>query len=272
MMTLKARRLALTLLASLGGVGLALWLLPPSMGPSGALSPAYHSGAPSPESEAADASVPAPIPTEAVRRRVVARGGQTWDAAFDLGFDGARIEARVGVRLVPAEGVKQAALRRAAAEWARGAAETWSERVAIEAAGRTFPVLVEIAFEGLPPSARPVPVHHQVVVRPGGGPSKALHWNLDDPPRRVAHELGHLLGAYDEYQRGARDPRGLNLPDDRGTVMGAEHAGAIHGRPRHLWLIREWFEARTGQAATLVRLSSPASSGSRTGGSPAGHP
>jgi hypothetical protein len=258
----QARKLALALLVCLGAAALALRLLSPLAAPSDEAPPAARH----------DAPAPAPIPVETVRRRVVARGGQAWDAAFDLSFDGARIVARVGVRLVPADGVGLLALRQAASVWALAVAETWSGRVALESGGRTFPVRVEIVFEGLSPSARPTPVHHQVVVRQGAGPSKALHWNLADPPRRVAHELGHLLGAYDEYRRGARDPRGLNLPDDTGTVMGAEHAGAIHGRPRHLWLIREWFEARAGTEASLVRFSSPASSGSRTGGSPAGRP
>ncbi|MCF6205065.1 MAG: hypothetical protein L3J59_15585, partial [Methylococcaceae bacterium] len=72
----------------------------------------------------------------------------------------------------------------------------------------------------------------------GKGYSDELNWNLRDTGQIVAHEFGHMLGAFDEYKRGANDPD--NPINDKSSIMASNpKIGESYGR--HFNKIQGWF-------------------------------
>ena len=93
--------------------------------------------------------------------------------------------------------------------------------------------------------------HHEVIVKPGGGRSDELNWNIMDSEQIVAHEFGHMLGAFDEYKGGATDPKRQSV--DASSIMTSNpETGKVY--PRHFEVVREWFTERTKQAVSLVSM------------------
>lgn len=199
---------------------------------------------------------------ETLRRKITAADGRSWDAGFDVACDGAAFLVTLRVKLVPGPDVTRAAIRERQDGWSEAAARAWSRRVWAEAPdGQRLPVLFALSFAG-------AKAHHDVIVRPGAGRSRPLHWNLYDPPQRVAHEIGHLLGAYDEYPGGALAPSraqaaGLEArpsppprPSAGASLMGVEGRSPQGAEPRHWHALETWLRQRSGVALRLVKAAS----------------
>ena len=210
-----------------------------------------------PSSPAASASTTAleAFEAETLRQRITAVDGRSWDAAFDVAFDGAAVFVTLRVKLVPGPGVTRAAIREREGGWREAAAGAWSRRLWVETpGGQRSPVLFALSFGG-------AETHHDVIVRQGSGRSSPLHWNLYDPPQRVAHEIGHLLGAYDEYPAGALAPSLSDHGDHESrsarpagaSMMGVEGAALQGAEPRHMYVLGDWLRQRTGVALRLVK-------------------
>lgn len=188
----------------------------------------------------------AELPPELVESRLASGRSHAWTSRFEARLEGGSVQVRVGVHLVPAAGVTRLQLERALKPWRVGAEERWSGRFALETAGGVrYPIRVSVDFHG--PS-----FHHDVVVGPGAGRTDQLDWHLADPPSHVAHEIGHMLGANDEYRGGAVGPGGAIA--DTGSLMGASPGTGALPRARHFEGIRQWFAARTGTGAVIVPL------------------
>lgn len=187
------------------------------------------------------AAVP-PIATETVSEPLRAGDGTTWRTGYDVAFDGEAVRLTVAVRLVAGRGVTAADVHRVRTTWEAAAERVWDGRLALAVDGARYPVRFDLVF--LAPS-----YHHEVVVAPGAGASHALHWNLQDPPDEIAHEVGHLLGAWDEYAEGAVDPEHPRVADD--SVMG-RLARVPEPHPRHLWTVARWLEGHLGRPVQVV--------------------
>jgi len=178
-----------------------------------------------------------------------AANGYSWPYGFEIESQEDRIVARVAVNLIPAGGVTRPEIDRVKERWEEGAEGYWSGKFAIvDQQGRRWPIIVDVVFTGRR-------AHHDIIVRPGGGRSDSLNWNIMDSTTTVAHEIGHLLGAYDEYAGGAVDPESGTV--DAGSIMAGTPAGdKTHAR--HYRRLRAWFMGRTGiEAAELVPLPAP---------------
>jgi hypothetical protein len=82
-------------------------------------------------------------------------------------------------------------------------------------------------------------------------------------PEVVAHEVGHMLGAYDEYPGGSLDPeRPVQSP---GSLMSASPGPEVRCAARHLDAVRRWARMRFGEAR-LVALDAEARHGLRAPG------
>jgi hypothetical protein len=185
------------------------------------------------------------FPAETVEARKTGANGFVWTQAFDAEVVGEAVRLRVRTRLIPARGVTRPQLERVQASWKRGVEETWSRRFALETpGGERYRVELELDFVG-------PRFHHEVVVRPGRGRADQLHWRLAGGVELAAHEVGHMLGAFDEYPGGALDPRQPLL--EGASIMALDPAGGAV-RARHLEAVRAWFEARTGRSARVVSL------------------
>jgi len=184
-------------------------------------------------------------PRQTLSGRIEGARGHTWRWAFDVGLERDAVRVRVTVHPVPTAGVGRAELDRALARWEVEVERIWSGTWAVRVpGGRRYPVLLDLAF-----AARGE--HHQVVVSRSGDRVDAVHWRLGDAPAVVAHEVGHMLGLYDEYRDGARAP-GPFEPDPE-SVM-AQGGGRGRVRARHFQRILSWFRQRTGLEAELVPL------------------
>ena len=182
---------------------------------------------------------------ETLSGRISGAQGHAWRWAFDVRLEPAAVRVRIPVRLVPASGVTRPEIERVVPAWETAVERIWSRRWAVRAGdGAEFAVVVDVVFRG--------PRYlHEVIVERGGGRVDPLHWHLADDPRVLAHEVGHLLGLYDEYRGGARPP-GPFEPDPESVMSQGGGLGRV--RARHLQRILAWFRQRTGLEAELVPL------------------
>lgn len=175
---------------------------------------------------------------EPVSGRLEAGNGFAWGYAYDTELRDDGVFVRIGVHLVPTGGVTVPELERVKPGWEVGIEALWGGRFALQApSGRRYPVRLDVDFRGLP-------VHHQVVVRPGKGRTDQLGWHLRDGPELAAHEVGHMLGAFDEYRGGATDPAGPVT--DAASLMTSDPGPDCAPRARHFERLRVWAERSTG--------------------------
>jgi hypothetical protein len=175
------------------------------------------------------------VSRETVTGRISAKNGFSWPYGFDIEFYGGQVTVNASIRLIAAGGVTQPDLDRVKPIWKKRIESAWSRRFALTTAnGTAYPIVVSVTFDG-------PRWHHAVIVRPGGGRSDALHWNLMNSSDVVAHEFGHMIGAFDEYQRGALAPQ--SVIDSTSIMTSNPLRGMTY--PRHYKRICDWFVSRT---------------------------
>ncbi|NOY46224.1 MAG: hypothetical protein GXP50_12360 [Deltaproteobacteria bacterium] len=169
--------------------------------------------------------------------------GSSWRWAFDVAVDSRAVRIRVAVHPVAAGGVSRVELERAVQAWGPGVERIWSTGWAIETPdGRRRPVVLDLEFT-------PRGYHHEVVVSRSGGRVDQVHWRLGDGVPVIAHEVGHMLGLYDEYRGGAHVP-GVPVDDPASVMASGGGRGAV--RARHLERVLDWFRRHFGSEARLV--------------------
>jgi len=166
-----------------------------------------------------------------------AKNGSSWNYRYNIHMDGSALVVSVAVNLVPAGGVTPMDLDKAKLTWEEGIERIWSGVFALETeSGNRYPVIVDVSFRG--PG-----FDHQVIVRPGSGRTDELNWNIQDRPELVAHEFGHMLGLYDEYEGGALAPQhGVIDPE---SIMASNPTRGAVAKARHYELFRQWFVRKT---------------------------
>ncbi len=98
--------------------------------------------------------------------------------------------------------------------------------------------------------------HHVVNLWPGSARHNAANWHVVEsrPDKSWAHETGHLLGWYDEYNDGAHPPAGA---DPQGRWQNNRPAGIMGTGSAvfwdHLEDFRSWFVAETGENWRLIK-------------------
>ena len=151
------------------------------------------------------------IAKQNIREEIVGLNGFSWHYGFDIELKQQIVIVSVAINLIPASGVSRVELSRVKPIWKKGMEQIWSNKYAIKTkSGQTYPIKVKVRFRG-------PKFHHSVIVRSGKGYSDELNWNLRDTEQIVAHEFGHMLGAFDEYKRGANDPE--NPVIDKTSIM-----------------------------------------------------
>jgi hypothetical protein len=174
---------------------------------------------------------------ETVAGRITAENGFAWPYGYDINWDGRHVLVGVAVKLIPHAGMTSLDLERIKRQWEAGIEGIWSRRYAVKNAdGGRYPIVIDVTFD-----ARRF--HHQVIVRPRGGRSDALNWNIMNPPAMAAHEFGHLLGVFDEYWPGATNPEG-RVVDAKSIMTSNVSSGKTY--ERHYQRILAWFIGKNG--------------------------
>ena len=182
-------------------------------------------------------NAPDSIPVERVSRRVEALNGFAWNYGYDIRLDDKALNIKVRINLIPARGVTWPDIERVKPLWEEGIERIWSEKYALEiSSGQRYRVFVDVFFKG--PG-----YHYDVIVRPGSGGTDELNWNIQDSPERVAHEFGHMIGLFDEYERGALAPK--NAIIDPESIMTSNPGKGAVARVRHFEPFRRWFMGKT---------------------------
>lgn len=154
----------------------------------------------------------------------------SWQAAFDLVVEEKTITIVAAINLIPQNGINRIALKGRHLPWKGAIEKVWNKRYQAKTSdGRCYPINVEVSFIAQH-------FHHRVVVVPGNPGADAAKWGLESTDWTIAHEFGHMIGAYDEYEAGALDPAGPII--DPESIM-TRRPSQGEAMARHFHLIRD---------------------------------
>ena len=177
------------------------------------------------------------IPPETMTGRVKALNGFAWKYGYDIQVKDHRLFVRVAINFIPARGLTRPELERVKPLWKETIERIWSNKFALVThSGRCYPMVIDISFKG-------PKFNHEVIIHPGRGRSDQLNWKILNSPEIAAHEFGHMLGAFDEYRRGAVSPR-CGIIDKTSIMTNRPTEGRTYAR--HYKGFLEWFSERTG--------------------------
>ena len=164
--------------------------------------------------------------------------GRSWRARFDARMTPDHVYVTLRIKLIPGPGISRPKLERVRASWEPAVEHIWRDRFALVVAGVARPIRVDLQFGRLNP-------HYTVVLtNDAAAHANPLNWSRYSSARVIAHEVGHMLGAYDEYAGGGQDPD--SPQNDPLSLMGGAINADVRCRARHFELITEWASARVG--------------------------
>ena len=125
-------------------------------------------------------------------------------------------------------------------QWEPAVESIWSDKCNLLINGRLLPLRLDLRFDSATP-------HHTVIVR-NNAVSRVdqLNWSRYSSARVIAHEIGHMLGAYDEYPGGAQNPDAERV--DPQSIMGGSPGVTPDVAAHHFELIESWVQGFTQDA------------------------
>jgi hypothetical protein len=180
-----------------------------------------------------------------VNQHMQAGNDKSWNAGFTLQADRDGVLISLDIRLIAQPGVSRQALEERKLAWKSAIEAAWNNRFALALPdGSTVPVTLDVNF-------RSVNAHHYVVVKKWRSQPDQHNWYLNMVPSIAAHEVGHMLGAYDEYRQGAIAPDLRQLPEQNNLMSGATGGDGLP-RIRHLHLVRQKLMELTGMDSLRI--------------------
>lgn len=184
---------------------------------------------------------------ETISGCVSVKNGFAWRYGYDIRIFHEEIIVSMGIHLTPTDGVSLLELNRVKGKWEKAIEDVWSNQFEVKTlSGKRYSIIIDVTFNGKH-------YHHNVTVRPGGGRSEVISWNIMDTGAVVAHEFGHLIGIYDEYHGGAVDPE-LKTIDEKSIMTSNPVSGITYSR--HYKQFLQWFGEKTGQKDAVLVSSS----------------
>lgn len=162
-------------------------------------------------------------------RQAMQTGNIAWTSAFDLNAKNHQVGVDIRISLLTPGEINRGEFESRMKKWKQAIDSKWNRRFYAIVDGKKWPLIFNIRMTHHRP-------HHRVVVHSGQWVPNQHNWYLDTPPAVIAHEIGHMLGAYDEYRPGALAPTRPLIDSD--SIMGANPDQGL-ALPRHLWLLRD---------------------------------
>jgi hypothetical protein len=150
-------------------------------------------------------------------------GPYGWDYSYTRSFDGTKLVKDIQIDFSFDAGLNYNAQQKTnyINSVISGVEGIWDNKYAIKDVntGKLIPILVEITTAG--------PFNQKVQVHAGSGRSDMLNWYTGDGAGVNAHEVGHMMGLYDEYIGGAVD----KYPNPTLSNDGVMGLGALNLNP-----------------------------------------
>jgi hypothetical protein len=170
-----------------------------------------------------------------------------WSSGYDISFVNQVLHIEINIQLEggdPGDALRQ--------QWEDGIECIWSNKYDIADGNYKYPIKLQVNWVDANP-------HHIVTFHPSGENMLAnmnnwyteSSWGAQYNDEMAAHEAGHMLGLYDEYNNGALDP------DTLFTCTYSLMADFGPTRNWHYEQILEWLEARSGRDLSLVKSPLP---------------
>lgn len=166
-----------------------------------------------------------------------------WSSGYDISFVNQVLHIEINIQLEgddPGDALRQ--------QWEDGIEGIWSNKYDIAEGNYKYPIKLQVNWENADP-------HHIVNVHSSGDSMFfnmnnwyiVCPWGAQYHDETAAHEAGHMLGLYDEYNNGALDP------DTLFTCTYSLMADFGPTRNWHYEQILEWLESRSGRDLSLVK-------------------
>ncbi len=150
-------------------------------------------------------------------------GPYGWDYSYTRSFDGTKLVKDIQIDFSFDAGLNYTAQQKAdyIKSVTSGIEGVWDNKYAIKDmnTGQIIPILVDITTDG--------PFNQTVQVHAAGGRADMLNWYVGDTAPVNAHEVGHMMGLYDEYIGGAVN----QYPNPTLTDDGLMGLGALNANP-----------------------------------------
>jgi hypothetical protein len=165
-------------------------------------------------------------------RETRADNGVDWDVRYDLSFLNSEVLTTLKIRLVGDDPGSRAG------EWEASINRTWNNKVCFSDGSRLYEVKVNCDFVDSG-------AHQTVEVHAGYDDMNMTNWYLDESLMAASHEVGHMLGNFDEYSAGATF-RGYTTTS---TLMSDVVA---RGFEKYFWTQEYYTEQNSGLALSTV--------------------
>jgi hypothetical protein len=196
------------------------------------------------EASASDKDRVAQIEKKSVEAARTAANNHAWVSKFSyqLGVDALTISLRVATSTI--EQVRPLRIKEAKKRWLHKIDEKWNNRFGLVLSNETiYPIRFEVKFS-------PIKSDHHVVIHQGKSANQH-NWSIDMPSEAAAHEIGHMLGAFDEYKKGALS---LQKPLVDGNSIMGRHIDSGYPYPRHLALVLQNIRNELNDDARIVLM------------------
>jgi len=182
------------------------------------------------------------VPQEAQNATLHTTNGH-FHSQYKLSFEGDCLKINLPIRLIgidPGDEVRQI--------WEEGAERVWSNQYDVVYDNTSYGIVLDVKFVNFGEGATFRVVQGEgsyFVGMPGEWYTDSVFsWGPDYRDEAVAHEIGHLLGLYDEYYQNGRGV----LDPDNPIIDPTSIMGSLDGMPkeRHFQDILEWLKGETG--------------------------
>jgi hypothetical protein len=212
------------------------------------------------EYETADHVLPADIPFQP-QTRFLNSGGAVLASRYDLGFFDGTLKIDLAIHLIGDD--PGATLR---AIWESETESIWNSQFRIQDGANLYGIELNVDFVDTDWDFEVNVLegdfdHVNVYTWCTGKPNL---WETNYQGRMAAHEVGHMLGLWDEYPNGTTDPNRqldpyfMNVPgggylDQDGRFQSQSLMGSLTGNPqeRHYQYLVDWLNGETGRNMVL---------------------